>query len=307
MISRPLYSVIVSAYKNTASDTIAACADLSPPGDRQFEIIVADNSPDARFLEDAEKLRRQCCAAIRHVHLSRPGKTAVQNRAIAKAEGEVIIFLDDDVLPDTTLIMEYERAFDRHSAAGAVQGRIELLFEDGAKVPLWVDDRFRLDLAEMNFEREIFPFEMALTGANMAVRRTMFERYGLFDERLGPGRSGTLEDEEFSRRIRAGGEKQLFWPSARVLHRIPPQRLTVSSFARLYRGIGASECYVSAQLVKRGMFGFSLYTARMCLKDLCGMASALIQCHWKEAVHHYCNLNFYWGWWKERASWKNMP
>src|SRR5206468_756069 len=55
-------------------------------------------------------------------------------------------------------------------------------------------------------------------GANMAFRRSVFDRIGNFDERLGAGASGCSEDSELWYRLLAGGGTCRFEPRAVVTH-----------------------------------------------------------------------------------------
>ncbi len=55
-------------------------------------------------------------------------------------------------------------------------------------------------------------------GANMAFRREVFSRIGLFDERLGAGASGCSEDSEFWYRMLAAGMSIAYEPRAVVWH-----------------------------------------------------------------------------------------
>jgi GT2 family glycosyltransferase len=55
-------------------------------------------------------------------------------------------------------------------------------------------------------------------GANMAVRRDVFARVGLFDERLGAGAAGCSEDSELWYRVLAEGWSCVYEPAAVVYH-----------------------------------------------------------------------------------------
>ena len=55
-------------------------------------------------------------------------------------------------------------------------------------------------------------------GANTAFRRRVFERVGLFDERLGAGAAGCSEDSELWYRVLAEGGACLYEPRAVVHH-----------------------------------------------------------------------------------------
>jgi hypothetical protein len=206
--------------------------------------------------------------------------------------------LDDDVLPEPDLVLRYDEAFQAHDCA-AVQGRVELMFVDGATPPAWLNDRFRLDLAEMDFGEPIIPFTMGLTGASMAFRADVFETYGPFDERFGPARTGTLEDQEFSERIRAAGEVQLFWPEASVRHMIPPERLTVKSFAGIYFDVGFSDYLLSHHLVKGGNTKLALYSLRKAIgKSLASLACVLVGRR-ADAIRYYCEIHGLYAFWKQ--------
>jgi len=296
------YSIIISGYKDTSRGTLEACLALRASDDVTYEVIFLDNTPDSRHRAMAEHLFRETpgVAAVRTVYVPHtiPGKADAQNKGIREAKGEYLIFLDDDVLPDADLLLEYDRGFREHDC-GAIQGRVALKFEDDEAVPGWLNNRFCLDLAEMDFGEPIIPFEMGLTGASMAFRAGLFETYGGFDERLGPGRSGTLADQEFSERIRAGGEVQLFWPSASVQHLIPGLRLKLSSFRQIYFDVGFSDFFLSRDLISGGRLKFTLYTIRRCLARALTSLGLLLRGRRSDALVEYCEIFKHYGYWKQ--------
>ncbi|MDA0577546.1 MAG: glycosyltransferase [Verrucomicrobia bacterium] len=296
-----LYSIIISGYKETARETLAGVLAMQRSADVSFEVIFLDNTRDSRHSAMVRELFATPGAEqIRTVYLPHPvpGKAAAQNRGIAQARGEFFVFLDDDVLPAPDLVRAYDRGFQAH-ACGAIQGRVSLLFEGGGWVPDWINARFRLDLAEMDFGKTVMPFDMGLTGANMAFHAGLFQRFGGFDERLGPGRSGTLEDQEFSERIRAGGEVQLFWPEASVQHRIPPPRLKLRSFLKIYFDVGYSDFYLSGHYIRGGRLRFTLYTVKQMLGRAPRLVWALLrgrQAEWRIAL---CEMARAYGYWRQ--------
>lgn len=294
-----LFTIIIAGYKDTVRQTLEGVLALRSSADVSMEIILLDNTRDGRHRALAEAAFATAPAGVRTVYLPHPvpGKAEAQNRGIAQARGEFFVFLDDDVLPDPGLVLAYDEAFRAHPECAAVQGRVVLQFEEGAQTPAWLNARFRLDLAEMDFGRVIAPFEMGLTGANMAFRARLFREFGGFDERLGPGRSGTLEDQEFSERIRARGETQLFWPGASVRHRIPPARLRLRSFTGIYFDVGYSDFFLSRHLIKGGRVRLTRYILLRCLARVGRGLLAALRGRRADALVEFCELFKHYGYW----------
>jgi hypothetical protein len=79
-------------------------------------------------------------------------------------------------------------------------------------------------------------------GANMAVRRTLFDRIGLFSARLGRTGQRLLGQEvpELLARGRAAGARGQYVPEMVVDHHVPASRLQKSYFRRWWYGKGIS-------------------------------------------------------------------
>lgn len=202
---------------------LAAClrsvdAQRSPPG----EIIVVDNS--------ASGSARTVCEDFPHVvwvHEPRPGLSVARNAGIRAAKHDLIAFTDDDVEPHPGWLAEIARVFGETDAE-AVTGLVLpasldtpaqrcFQFDMGgfgfSFVPALFEQRF---LAE---SRPLGPPVWRIgAGANMAFRRSAFDRAGLFDERLGAGASGCAEDSEFWYRLLALGGACQYEPRAVVFH-----------------------------------------------------------------------------------------
>jgi hypothetical protein len=77
-------------------------------------------------------------------------------------------------------------------------------------------------------------------GANMAFRREVFERYGMFNPSLGPHGTTLMrgEDTEFCRRVLDAGECILYAPDAVVFHPVEPERARKAYFRSWYYQFG---------------------------------------------------------------------
>jgi GT2 family glycosyltransferase len=214
-----------------------------------YEVIVADNSRDASIGASihrlVEKFQREGLKQLRVVREPTAGKCAAQNTAIRAAQGDILGFFDDDVVvtPDWLAIAEQ---FFKETEFDAMQGPILVPPEMQENQEfLRAQHKFRT----INFVqyrphlREI----NTLTGANMAIRREVFVRIGLFNERLGPGRSGISEDVEFARRLTAAGGRIGYHPKAGVYHEVDWSRLTEEFFRKRHEEQGRSRLIFKRQ------------------------------------------------------------
>jgi GT2 family glycosyltransferase len=173
------------------------------------------------------------------LNVSSPGKSAVLNQAIRRSTGEVLAFLDDDVVVDSSWLEEIENFFQSNRAHCVGQGRIRTGLGDAPDPEIRrLLQRYRT-IPELEFPNDIGDLH-SLNGANIAIRRTVFDRVGYFDERLGPGASGTSEDVELAQRIRKANMKIAYMNRAIVYHRVDRERLTEKYFKQTHWRQGAS-------------------------------------------------------------------
>lgn len=95
------------------------------------------------------------------------------------------------------------------------------------------------------FDRGQTPCELAEPpfGANMAFRKSIFEKYGGFRTDLGPRPGSEIrnEDTEFGARILAAGERLRYEPGAVVYHPVSQERLRKEYFLAWWFGKGRAD------------------------------------------------------------------
>jgi glucosyl-dolichyl phosphate glucuronosyltransferase len=208
---------------------------LEPPP-VPYEIVIADNGSDdetPRMLADW----RSAGARRQVVRVLEPGKSRAVNAAIAASKGQLLAFLDDDVVAEPAWLAEVWDYFTRHDCFAA-QGSVvwpEEAMNDQALYALL--DRYRT-IVHLDLDPDTV--RTKLTGANMTIRRHTFAVVGLFNEKIGPGAAGLSEDNELADRIRAHGGWIGYMKKARVIHEIDPSRLTEEYFEEYHRRQGRS-------------------------------------------------------------------
>jgi GT2 family glycosyltransferase len=176
-----------------ALSRLLECLDRQQ-ADAAFEIVVIDDGSNAP--PPASPVMRG--RPVRVIRTPNGGRAAARNRGASDATGEILIFLDDDMHVAADFVA---RHIDAHSRSGRViLGPTPLPgdIEDTAfgRFRAWLDLRQAVaavdDLSEVD----------GLSGANMSIARSAFERTGGFDERLtNPG----CEDYAFHLRARRAG------------------------------------------------------------------------------------------------------
>lgn len=228
-------SVVVCTFNRAASlrDTLQALRALQVSAGCRWEIIVVDNNSDDDTRELVESIRREW-PLLRYAFEPQQGLSHARNRGIATARGEVLLFTDDDVLPEPDWLEATLDGMTRHHA-DACGGYVAPIW--GAPPPLWLTERFHGFLAIRAERSDEYPITRAAEapfGANMAIRRSVFERIGGFD--TGRGRKGAElaagEDGEFFARILEAGLRVVFLGHSRVHHKVEAFRLTKRYFRR---------------------------------------------------------------------------
>lgn len=221
-------SVIVATHARPDSvrRLVASLAPELATGSR--EIIIAENGTPSPMQLSLEAV------PVKHLHEARAGKCRIQNRSIAEATGEILIFLDDDLIVAPGYLEAVEQFFDAHREFSAMKGRILAVEDPEKKVgPMSV----YLDLPIADHGEEVVEVRGVL-GANMAFRADALRQVGLFDERLGPGACGHEEETEMSQRLRRAGFRMGYAPKALVHHEVDPSRANRERFIRIARERG---------------------------------------------------------------------
>ncbi|MCU1460279.1 MAG: glycosyltransferase family 2 protein, partial [Acidimicrobiales bacterium] len=172
-----------------------------------------------------------------------PGATAARRRGLAEASGDVVAFLDDDVVPRPdwlARLIEPILAGRADGTAGTV-----LLDPDVAR-PGWLDEDaiggYLTKYQPGDEERPLRPGEWLVT-ANAAFLSGRLRDADPFDDRLGPRRGTPLvnDDVVLLRRFVAAGGRVHLAPEAVVVHELPPERLRVAYLLRRAWAQGRSD------------------------------------------------------------------
>lgn len=198
------------------------------------EIIVFDQSDKPL---DLDLTSEPYGSLIRYYWRRGQGLALARNQAIRLARGAICAFTDDDCLVAEDWADQIDQTFRFNPHIDGVLGQV-LAYDDGS-LPItyhtWTTDfgeihyATRADGSTCNalitkrrfavFSQPVMPVENVGSGNNMAFRREIFERRGLFIEMLGTGTPlGSGEDSEFHLRLLREGDVLLYNPTICVYH-----------------------------------------------------------------------------------------
>lgn len=209
-----LVSILVCTRNRMAKlkNTLDAILGLEPPTGLDFEVIVVDNGSTDSTAELCREFEGRFPRRFRRVYLGAPGLSRAANAGFDAARGQLIAYLDDDVIPGRDWLQVVCREFARDPSLGMISGRVELLNQED--LPICIRRHVgRREFASLGDAYSLF------TGCNLAIRRSLIERVGLFDPDIGTGsRFGSAGDTDFFYRAWKATEKMIYVPELFILH-----------------------------------------------------------------------------------------
>jgi len=203
-------SVVVPSYRRESIllDTLAAVVPLLGPRD---ELVVVDQTPVHQTATEAALRDLAGRGDIRWIRKTRPSICEAMNVGALLAGGEVILFLDDDVVPTAGLLEAHRRLHSAPDPPLAVCGQV-LQPWNPEPVRAVADDGTEFDPA---FDRACDI--LAPTTCNFSIRRATFLAIGGMDENFSGG-SHRCDAELGYRLFGRTGRKVRFDPSAHLRH-----------------------------------------------------------------------------------------
>lgn len=149
------------------------------------------------------------------------GAARSRNRAVERADGEVVAFFDDDAVADEQWLNELVRCYTEYDAVAA----------GGQMTPIWLAGQPSFLPAEFYWLIGVtyagFPDEVTEVrntfASNLSFRKSTFEALGGFNPDIGPKGGSLLQSAETdlcARLAEETGEQVLYNPAAKVGHKI---------------------------------------------------------------------------------------
>jgi len=206
-------------------------------------VVVVDNGPNYGAAAPAADFASASNLDVTYRTSPPRDKSKALNTGIDAAETEWLAFTDDDTLPDTRWLTEGVR-FARSSGLRIFGGRIVPGQAPGT-LPAWLrpgrsgrvpHGGVSVSYSPLNSNGVISESDPVPYGANIFVRRDVFEEHGKYDETLwklcGKAALG-CEDCQFAVRVRNNGEKIGFCHEALVTHPFHGDRSSFGSYVKL--------------------------------------------------------------------------
>ena len=236
-------SIVIPTYRRgrVLLETIRYLLEILTPSE---EILVVDQT-ESHPAEILSSFRTLGKGIVRRIVLPKPSIPCAMNVGLQEAKGDIVLFLDDDIVPDENLIAAHRMVHEQFSEAWAVVGQV-LQPEDGFQVlengnqRSKDEDQFILRSstsesvkAQQGFHGQArghlrgdlgFKFnsnmpawiENVMAG-NLSVKKGFALQMGGFDENFIPPVSYRFETE-FAKRLIGAGGKIRFEPSASIKH-----------------------------------------------------------------------------------------
>jgi glycosyltransferase involved in cell wall biosynthesis len=178
----------------------------------KLEILVIDNAPSD---ERTQKLVASL-PTVRYTKEPKPGLNFARNHAVKEAKGEILAFVDDDVVVDRQWLNGLKSAWAENPDAGAFTGLV-LPYELDTEAQILFEKRggFRKGFEKIAYGKTIPNDSLDLypcgtgefgVGCNMAFSQEVLLKIGGFDEALDTGAPlpGGGDHDIFYQVIRAG-------------------------------------------------------------------------------------------------------
>ena len=222
--------------------TLDALGRIERPEHIKLDLVVVANCCTDQTVQMVEQKAGQMPFPARCVEEHTAGASAARNRGIDETDGDIVAFVDDDVCVAPQWLGALLNTFEEYGA-DLVQGRIVLDWQ-GAQRPSWWSEDFEWILARKDFGDQVIQLHDRgkAASANLAFRRSVFDKVGRFLTGIGPIGNQQLrgEDSDLVERSLDAGMRFYYCPGAAAEHWLGAHRITADYLCDVARGNGCA-------------------------------------------------------------------
>jgi len=283
MMCKPLISVSLCTFNRLEmlKMTMDSLLDQETGDLFEYEIVVVDDGSIDGTPEYLAALCGSMEKSIRCFRENRAGVAAARNRGVREARGEWIAFLDDDEIADRKWLYELYTAA-KETGAHCLGGPCI------PRAPEKYKNRMKGTCRALFSGADITGSRFIPGTGNAFVHRRVFDRVGLFDEKL-----RYHEDTDLFGRAKKAGCTISIAKNARIFHIIPENRLQ-SGYLRKFSHTGGREL-AQFHFKERGTLLTAMnctYRLSLIFKSLLFLLIAIIVHDEAGVMDHKCSIIF---------------
>jgi glucosyl-dolichyl phosphate glucuronosyltransferase len=222
--------LVVPTYNRSwlLKKTLASVEAAEKPENLRVTLVVVDNNSPDDTAEVVHTHQQQASVPVVYVQERKQGLSHARNAGISASTADLVGFIDDDEELHPLWFQVVAREFSDP----------DLQFIGGpylanwvCEIPDWLPPGYPSVIGAIPPKpRSVFSKEFGanLMGGNAVIRRSVFDKIGMYAPHLGRSSKGLLseEDAEFYRRLESAGMKGMYVPDLAIHHYIDPKRLT---------------------------------------------------------------------------------
>lgn len=200
----------------------------------KFEVIIVEDGSTDGSMEIIQKFQKKYKMVLIQ-NKKNLGLVANRNKAIKRAKGDILVFLDNDTEVDKNWIRSLNDVFSKDETVGAAQCKMfdfhkrKILQQVGMKLVPYTGFGMTLGRGEKDHGQYDLPMEIISLGAALAVRRQVVKKIQGFDQKL----FHYTDDLDFSWRVWIAGFRIVLAPKAKVYHYIKIHKPTYKLYFHL--------------------------------------------------------------------------
>jgi glycosyltransferase involved in cell wall biosynthesis len=217
-----MLTVLIATHNGarTLPEVLEAYGGLRAP-DRGWKLVIVDNAST----DDTASVVRSFAGRLplSYLFVDAPGQNLARNRGLSVADGDLVVFTDDDAVPHADLLIQMRSAVDTHPEFGIFSGGIVPRWE--VRPEPWLVESVPLApcfaITDSAWEEGPIKSDFVFS-PNMAIRMEIFQAGYRFDETIGPrpGSYAMGSETELTRRLNAAGIRAWHVRGAIVEHMI---------------------------------------------------------------------------------------
>ena len=295
------YNRCESLKKSISSVLLQDCPEVN------FELIVVDNHSSDQTPQVCDLLLSQSAIPAQYLFEPKQGVSYARNLAIRRAKAPILAFFDDDVCVRRDWIATIKRAFDEHPDIDGLGGKVLPQWND--EIPLWLTPKHWTPLALQDYGEQAICINtdqpLCLVAANLALRRKVFDRIGLFSPDLQRVKNGigSMEDHELHLRLWEAGFQEMYLPNLIATAEVQAERLTKAYHRSWNQGHGHFYAVMRDQEFECSatrLFDVPSHLYKQALLDLLRLCKYRTTGNHEEAFLYETRLCFFSGFFQQR-------